>query len=334
MSKGCQLLGATFSIPRSFLLLLVLGACLSVGSFSLRLSRLVKVSHLLPMEDKKAEGHEKHDVTNNRQILQSLAPRVRAEMPVLVSCTLVSDDAVVPEPSADGVLFKKVHFIRHGEGYHNVAQREWKSSPSYDGTSEPYTIDNDPEFGYLDPLLTSKGEMEARALQERAAAISPQVLVVSPMQRATQTGLIAFAGQIEAGSLPVLATDLCHEMAGRHTCDKRLSKSDLAKAYPVVDYSLIAEDDPYWNDTEREPWPVIAQRAAQFILWLRDRPEIHLAVAAHSAILLTTFNAVLEADSEETSTWFGTGEMRTVMLAFRPKGGGEEPAATTAESSS
>ena len=46
-----------------------------------------------------------------------------------------------------------------------------------------------------------------------------------------------------------MAHELCHERAGKHTCDKRLPLTELAAAYPTVDYSLIeAEQDPYWHD--------------------------------------------------------------------------------------
>lgn len=51
---------------------------------------------------------------------------------------------------------KVIHFIRHGEGDHNVAQREWRTDPAWDGKSDPYTFDRDPTFKFLDPGLTSK----------------------------------------------------------------------------------------------------------------------------------------------------------------------------------
>ena len=67
----------------------------------------------------------------------------------------------------------------------------------------------------------------------------------------------------------------------------------------------------------REPWEDVAKRAAGFALWLRERPEQHLAVASHSAFLLTLFNAVLATETEDARRWFGTGEMRTVLLSWK-----------------
>ena len=78
-----------------------------------------------------------------------------------------------------------------------------------------------------------------------------------------------------------------------------------------------SEEDPYWGDgLIREPWEGVARRAADFALWLRDTPERHIAVASHSAFLLTIFNGVFRTESEEARRWFGTGEMRTVLLSY------------------
>ena len=258
----------------------------------------------------KVEGHQQAEVDHNLRKLSAVAAAVRSDMGFSVAAELVEDNAAIP-PGA-----KKVHFIRHGEGHHNVAQREWRAR-DWDGVSEPYTIDNDQDFRYADALLTDKGEGQARALQERAAALQPELLVVSPLRRATQTGLLAFEKHVAAG-LPTVAVELAHEMGGRHTCDRRLSKTELVAAYPAVSYELLeSEEDPYWADgVTRESWESLARRAAALVGWLRSRDETHIVVAAHSAFLLSVFNAVLVTQSEEARGWFGTGEMRTVMLIF------------------
>merc|ERR1740121_494891 len=137
------------------------------------------------------------------------------------------------------------------------------------------------------------------------------------MRRATQTALIAFERHIASGALGVVAHDLCHERAGKHTCDRRLPKAQLQAAFPSVDYALVEEEeDPYWGDgAARESLEQLARRCASFVEWLMDRPETHLAVAAHSAFLLGVTNAVLDCSSDEAvSEHFDTGEMRTVLL--------------------
>ena len=266
------------------------------------------------MTERKVEAHQQSEVDTNTQLCRALAPKIAAELGVTISVALVADDAEVPPGS------KKVNFIRHGEGHHNVAQREWRAQPDWDGTSEPYTIDNDASFRYVDALLTDKGEGQARTLQARTTIMArPQLLVVSPLRRATQTSLIAFAPHVEASKLPTVAHELCHEIGGRHTCDKRLSRAELEKQYPAVSYALLeTEDDPHWLDgVTRESWESLALRGAGFATWLRGRPETHIAVAAHSAFLLATFNAVFTAETEEARGWFGTGEMRTVLLSWK-----------------
>ena len=82
-----------------------------------------------------------------------------------------------------------------------------------------------------------------------------------------------------AGRLPVVAVELCHERAGRHTCDRRLPRAALAQQvpsarvprrrcatpmlwqFPSASFALIEEEDPYWGDgLTREPWEVRAAR--------------------------------------------------------------------------
>eukprot|EP00439_Symbiodinium_sp_Y106_P041976 s1860_g5.t1 len=145
----------------------------------------------------------------------------------------------------------------------------------------------DPDGKFEDPLLTPKGEGQAKDLQPRAAPLAPELLVVSPMRRAMQTGLTAFERHVAEGRLPVLAHELCHERAGLHTCDRRLPKAKLAELFPTVDFKLLeSEEDPYWGDGwKREDLPAMATRAGRFIEWLMARPEQRIAVAAHSGRL-------------------------------------------------
>jgi len=216
------------------------------------------------------EAHQQNEVDENLRAVRAVADRIASEMGVTVTATVVPDDAEVP-PGC-----KKVHFIRHGEGHHNVVQREWRARAGWDGASEPYTLDTDPEYRFVDALLTEKGEAEARALQARTRRFTPQLLVVSPLRRATQTGLLAFEPSLPpspshgGAAIPVVAHELCHERAGRHTCDKRLDRTALAAAYPLVNYEQLdpakahrlvaSEGDPYWGDgLTREPWEALAR---------------------------------------------------------------------------
>mmetsp|Transcript_14775 Transcript_14775/g.29127 ORF Transcript_14775/g.29127 Transcript_14775/m.29127 type:complete len:282 (-) Transcript_14775:122-967(-) len=259
------------------------------------------------------EPHQVAEVNENVRQLKLSAAEARKRMARTVCFRVCADDEVVPSG-----LSKKLFIIRHGEGHHNVAQREWRAKADWDGVSEPYTIDTDPDFRYEDPALTDKGEGEARLLQARASAIKPEILLVSPMRRAIQTGLLAFEAAVNCGSLKALAVELAHERGGKHTCDKRLSKKESVALFPKVDFSLIKdEQDPFWgNGAEREPWQKLADRACDLLMWIAERPENEIALAAHSAILLALLNVPMDAECERDAAWLGTGEMRALMLTF------------------
>jgi hypothetical protein len=111
------------------------------------------------------------------QKLLDFAPELAAAMRFTVKAELINDDA----PLIFGT--KIVHFIRHGDGVHNAAQREWRKRPDWDGNSEPYTDDNDPDFKYLDPELNDLGKEQAAALKPRAATVKPKLMVVSPLKQ-------------------------------------------------------------------------------------------------------------------------------------------------------
>ena len=50
-----------------------------------------------------------------------------------------------------------------------------------------------------DAPLTHKGRLQAQALQSRTRQLPVELVVVSPLCRATQTGLIAFAHLLDSG---------------------------------------------------------------------------------------------------------------------------------------
>jgi broad specificity phosphatase PhoE len=285
-----------------------LGLALAVVVFSNRNDATASSS---TSPEPKVQPHEAKDVKRDLAHLKVVGDKVRPTLAHRVVAMRVDDAAAIPEGAV------KVHLIRHGVGHHNVAQAEWRGAGK---PGEPYTLDTDPDFVYRDAELTSKGEQQARALQSRANALSPELMVTSPMRRATQTGLLAFDKHVAAGKLPVVAHEGAHEIGGKHTCDKRLSVTALKARFPAVDYSFVAdEEDPLWLDGRtRETHEHLARRAAGLVEFLRQRPEKHVVVAAHSMLLATLLNAVLVVESDDDAAWFGTAEMRTFLLEWRP----------------
>lgn len=217
---------------------------------------------------------------------------------------------------------KRVHLIRHGQGFHNLLADVYKrfgkkfdAATGGGGTDNPYLL---PEV--MDPPLTEVGRSQARGLQAAACTLHPELVIVSPMVRATQTALIGFQHLVEGGKtkIPFVAHEGCHEISGVHVCDKRRAVKELQQDFPMVDYAAaaIADDDPLWNEKDRETPVELATRGYEFLLWLRNRTERDIVVATHSAWLFALLNAVVDCDDELSKRWFDTGEMRSFIFRF------------------
>jgi broad specificity phosphatase PhoE len=230
------------------------------------------------------------------------------------------DDPQAPETC------KTVHFVRHGQGFHNLLAdlaRAWAGADW-----EPYA--RTPENPYLRPELldaplTEQGRQQALQLQGavRALVHPPELVVCSPHCRALQTGALAFASLMgtsssgSAGAVPFVAHEMVREETGVHLCDKRRPVSQQRAEFPHVDFALLeeSEDDPLFRDDQRESKLAVAQRIYAFLEWLDRRPEKHVAVNSHSGWLLTLFNAVVSDECDpKLKVWFQTGEMRSVKL--------------------
>lgn len=230
---------------------------------------------------------------------------------------------------------KLVHFVRHGQGFHNLmadlakeAGRTWKQCTN--DPANPYIM---PEI--LDAPLTHKGREQAIALQSTVRALDeseqPQLVVLSPHCRALQTGVLAFEELLDGNrndsngnkKCSFIAHEMVREETGVHRCDQRRPKSRQEKEFPMVDFSLLTdEDDKIFDPNRRESKLEVSERIYTFMEWLEKRPENVVGVASHSAWLLTTFNANLdiiatdEDDAKSLKDWFQTGEIRSVILEF------------------
>eukprot|EP00536_Pseudo-nitzschia_multiseries_P006549 jgi/Psemu1/193353/e_gw1.140.27.1 len=221
-------------------------------------------------------------------------------------------------PSVDKSNVKHAHFVRHGQGFHNLmadlAKQEGRKWENCTNTPEnPYVM---PEI--LDAPLTNKGRQQAATLQPVIKALrpneKPQLVALSPNCRALQTGVIAFRELI--GKVPFLAHEMVREETGIHICDKRRPTSDQASEFPMVDFSLMTEEeDVIFQSDRRETKMELVDRIYSFLEWLESRDENVVGVSSHSAWLLAVFNASFDAD-ESLKGWFQTGEMRSVVLEF------------------
>ena len=182
-----------------------------------------------------------------------------------------------------------------------------------------------------DAPLTAKGRQQAALLQPVIGAMTepekPQLVVLSPHCRALQTGIIAFRELI--GKVPFIAHEMVREETGVHVCDRRRPTSQQASEFPMVDFSLLEnEQDVYFDSNRRETKAELCERIYRFLEWLQTREESVVAVSSHSCWLLTTFNANLQTATAAVSLdesasnrknlkeWFQTGELRSVILEF------------------
>jgi len=82
----------------------------------------------------------------------------------------------------------------------------------------------------------------------------------------------------------MLASESCRERIAVYTSEGRANLSELKKAWPTVDFSLItSEQDPMFADKEEDS--AVAARALQFINWVMALPERRIAVVTHSVFL-------------------------------------------------
>ena len=232
-------------------------------------------------------------------------------------------DQEIPKSPQDKAIIKTIHLIRHGQGFHNLlADRATAAGITWtqfvESPANPYMA---PEL--TDAPLTDKGRLQALMLRETQVkdfAIKPQLIVVSPLCRALQTGLLAMADSV--GQVPFVAHEMVREQTGIHVCDKRRSRDLQALEFPHVDFTLITSNhDDLFKSDQRETHDQVAHRAYTFLEWLVDQPQDHVAIASHSAWLLTLMNAVVETESPELKTWFQTGEMRSCQFVFTKQAG-------------
>ena len=80
----------------------------------------------------------------------------------------------------------------------------------------------------------------------------PNLIVTSPLARATQTALIGLRPLISKG-VPIVAHEDCREHFGVHACDFRRPLEEIAIDYPVVDSNFLdSPHDPNDIDFFRE----------------------------------------------------------------------------------
>ncbi|KAH7488794.1 hypothetical protein PRIC1_007049 [Phytophthora ramorum] len=180
---------------------------------------------------------------------------------------------------------KVVYFVRHAEGTHNAADKQfgselWESKLAFE---DKYLDADLTPFGVSDAQI--KGPSNVKAELERGMPPLQRV-VVSPLSRAIQTAKNFFAKD-QVPPAPFVCMENCREVLGCHTCDKRRSVAELKLKFPDVDFSAIRDEpDMLWTATHRETDEEMQARARVFLLELfRGIPEQNVAVVTHSGFM-------------------------------------------------
>lgn len=249
---------------------------------------------------------------------------LRGLYPTAVTTVTATTFGVAPQSLSAGL--RRGRLSHKKKGFHNLVGELARSlGQEFDETGEfsAATASHSPYLlaALRDPPLTALGLDDAKRLQSVAAQLAPQLLVVSPLRRATATILVGFDAAA-AAAVPVVATELCREQMGVHVCDQRFRVADLQAEFPRVDYGILAtpdgdDGDALWHATRRETYPEMAERAYAFLEWLRARPETDIVVGTHSAFLMCLYNVVLDCGGDASlAAFFATGELRSTVLTW------------------
>ncbi|ORY64294.1 phosphoglycerate mutase family protein [Pseudomassariella vexata] len=157
-----------------------------------------------------------------------------------------------------GETYKVLFVTRHGQGFHNIMEAKvgtlaWETKWAL--------LDGDCTSTWADANLTDEGVQQAvdtRTMWSRLIIEGkmpwPQ-LYTSPLQRCLRTTRLVFAdiASKEGQSFRPVVKELLRERTGRHTCDRRNTKSWIEINYP--DYQIesgFSEKDELFDPNSRE----------------------------------------------------------------------------------
>ncbi|KAK4121880.1 putative phosphoglycerate mutase [Parathielavia appendiculata] len=157
--------------------------------------------------------------------------------------------------SPDGVCYKLLFLLRHGLSVHNiimakVGREAWNSYWSH--------LEADGEMTWVDAKLTEDGSSLARHLGnlwvewDVLGVPLPETLYTSPLARCLETTKLVYEPVMakHGRSLRPVVKELLRERLTNHTCDKRSSRSWIAKTYPeyVLDRGFEMMDTLWKKD--------------------------------------------------------------------------------------
>ncbi|KAI0561819.1 phosphoglycerate mutase [Gracilaria domingensis] len=205
---------------------------------------------------------------------------------------------------------KTIFLVRHGQSLHNAHSLQEEGADLND-------------IRYVDSRLTAAGHQQAFALAEEIARVKPELIVTSPMTRATETCLDACR---LIPRVPIVVHQLCRERLA-YSCDIGTPASVLKERFPNLDYSSIEPDCWWWSKpgtipsvensvnelrkhppgayVDVEPVDSLHKRINDFRRWLLLLPESRIIVFSHGVFLKS-----FVGDNKR----FANGEMRKIVI--------------------
>lgn len=251
---------------------------------------------------------------------------------------------------------KKVHFIRHAEGYHNVATKETGSNDCLLRKGDELAKDHP----LYDARLTDVGIRQSEKLRDYLSKrpsggrsfTAFDLVVCSPLTRTCETALHVFgkprapgkpaflddgmapknspeyAAGIHVPAPRFLVREECRERWGKYVCDGRRSVREISAEFENFDFSDVLDDEDVFYSDERETDEHCCDRALKFLAWLNARPEKCIAVVTHSSFLRHLFGQFGEQlhrdDMDNLQRLAGNCELRSIVLCSHGNKDGKE----------
>ncbi|RHZ53665.1 phosphoglycerate mutase family protein [Aspergillus thermomutatus] len=212
--------------------------------------------------------------------------------------------------------YRLLYLGRHGEGYHNVAERHY-GTEAWDCYWS--LLDGDENGTWVDARLTPVGIAQAETAH-RAWETQldnkipfPQSYYVSPLNRCLATASITFRGLKMPHTEPFrpVVKELLRETIGLHTCDSRSSKTAILAEYPeYIIEDGFAEEDPLYDSKLRESDTARDARLRDLLqdIFTHDK-NTFISLTAHSGAI----TSILQV-TEHRKFALGTGAIIPVLV--------------------
>jgi broad specificity phosphatase PhoE len=233
---------------------------------------------------------------------------------------------------------KTVHFIRHGEGWHNIGlanhdaqltPRGWQQAHALGRHMQNYELTRNVQLIVVSPLMraleTAAGvfgvvSSSGNEKEKTPRAIATNEILMKAQSEVPEIKVAHPAFRIKHPNVIFLANELCRERLGPSSCDSRRNCSEAAASFPGIDFSLINDDaDQHWRAGNVEPEEAVVLRGRQFLQWLMSLPQSNIAVVTHSAFLWFTLSGFgsenIRPVRERLQRWYENCEMRSVVLS-------------------